>query len=172
MEDMDLDIEESLTASSEKESSSENETNSEDTLCPNYQPGPFKECKRGNLEFATVHWDGKLLPATTRNKKVDRLPVIISANGQEHLLGVPQLTSCSGDNMAAAIYNLLAETKLLDTVQALWCDTTVSNTGRIKGACVLLERKLGKDLIYLPCRHPIYELVLKSAFEACITMPS
>ncbi|GBM66065.1 hypothetical protein AVEN_207160-1 [Araneus ventricosus] len=127
---------------------------------------------KNRLEFATVHWDGKLLPAITRNKKVDRLPVIISANGQEHLLGVPQLASCSGDNMAAAIYNLLAETKLLDTVQALCCDTTLSNTGRIKGACVLLERKLGKDLIYLPCRHPIYELVLKSAFEACIAMSS
>ncbi|GBM55957.1 hypothetical protein AVEN_254977-1, partial [Araneus ventricosus] len=61
------------------------------------------------LEFATVHWDRKLLPAMTRNKKVERLRVIISANGQEHLLGVPQLTSCNGDDMAAAIYNLLAE---------------------------------------------------------------
>ncbi|GBN40271.1 hypothetical protein AVEN_48531-1 [Araneus ventricosus] len=52
------------------------------------------------LEFATVHWDGKLLSAMARNKKVDRLPEIIYANGQEHLLGVPQLASCSGDDMA------------------------------------------------------------------------
>ncbi|GBN30875.1 hypothetical protein AVEN_47684-1 [Araneus ventricosus] len=74
------------------------------------------------LEFATVHWDRKLLPAMARNKKVERLPVIISANGQEHLLGAPQLTSCSGDDMAAAIYNLLAENKLFDTVQTLCCD--------------------------------------------------
>lgn len=70
--------------------------------------------------------------------------------------------------MAAAIYNLLAENQLLNTVEALCCDTTASNTGRIKGACVLLERKLEKDLLYLPCRHHIYELILKSAFEACI----
>ncbi|GBM50933.1 hypothetical protein AVEN_36800-1 [Araneus ventricosus] len=124
------------------------------------------------LEFATVHWDGKLLPAITRNKKVDTLPVIISANGQGHLLGVPQLASCSGDDMSAAICNLLAENKLLDIVQALCCDTTESNTGRIKGACVLLERKLGKDRLYLPCRHHLYELILKSAFEECITESS
>ncbi|GBL76002.1 hypothetical protein AVEN_234317-1 [Araneus ventricosus] len=127
-------------------------------------------CRR--LEFATVHWDGKLLPAITRNKKVDRLPLFISTNGQEHLLRVSQLASCSGDDMAASIYNLLAENKLLETVQALCCDTTASNTGRIKCACVLLERKLGKDLLYLPCRHHIYELALKSAFEACITTSS
>ncbi|GBO41470.1 hypothetical protein AVEN_151564-1 [Araneus ventricosus] len=74
------------------------------------------------LEFATVHWDGKLLPTMTRNKKVKNLPVIISANGQEYLLGVPQLTSCSGDDMAAASYNLLAANKLFDTVQTLCCD--------------------------------------------------
>lgn len=78
------------------------------------------------------------------------------------------MVSCNGDDMAAAIYNLLAENQLLNTVQALCCDTTTSNTGRVKGACVLLERKLRKDLLYLPCRHHIYELVLKSAFEACI----
>lgn len=123
------------------------------------------------LEFGVVHWDGKLLPAITGNEKVDRLPVIISAKGQEHFLGVPQLVSSSGD-MAAAIYNLLAENQLLDTVEALCCDTTASNTGRIKGACVLLERKLEKDLLCLPCRHHIYELVLKSAFEACIATSS
>ncbi|GBM71843.1 hypothetical protein AVEN_159962-1 [Araneus ventricosus] len=117
------------------------------------------------LDFSTVQWDGKLLPAVTKNKKVDRLPVIISSNGREHLLGVPQLASCSGDNIAAAIYNLLADIKLLDTVQALSCDTTASTPGRIEGACVLLERKLGKDLLYLPCRHHVYELVLKSAFD-------
>ncbi|KMQ83815.1 adenylate kinase 9-like protein [Lasius niger] len=29
-----------------------------------------------HLEFAVVHWDGKLLPAITRNKRVDKLPVI------------------------------------------------------------------------------------------------
>ncbi|GBM61449.1 hypothetical protein AVEN_96560-1 [Araneus ventricosus] len=120
MEHMDLDIKESLSASSEKENSSENKTDSEDTLCPTCQPGPFKECKRGNINFINT----KLVAA---------------------------LDKFNGDDMAAAIYNLLAENKLLDTVQALCCDTTASNTEIIKGSCVLLERKLGKDLLYLPC---------------------
>lgn len=43
--------------------------------------------------------------------------------------------------------------------------------GRLKGACVLLENYLERNILYLPCRHHIYELVLKSVFEAklCIT---
>ncbi|KAF2883701.1 hypothetical protein ILUMI_22469 [Ignelater luminosus] len=52
--------------------------------------------------------------------------------------------------MGAAIYNLLDESQLLDTVEALCCDTTASNTGRIK------------DTI----------LILKSAFETCIATSS
>lgn len=105
------------------------------------------------MRGVVAHWDGKLLPALTGNEKVDRLPVIVTVNGKEKLLGVPLLTSGTGDEMATAIYNLLEENQLLDSVEALCFDTTASNTGRINGACVILEQKLEKDLLYLPCRH-------------------
>ena len=45
-------------------------------------------------------------------------------------------------------------------------DTTASNAGHRAGACVLLEKKLGKSLLHLACRHHILEVVLRSAFEA------
>ncbi|XP_015122331.1 uncharacterized protein LOC107044806 [Diachasma alloeum] len=44
-------------------------------------------------------------------------------------------------------------------------DTTASNTGPISGACILLERLIGRDLLHLACRHHIFELLLKTAFE-------
>uniref|UniRef100_A0A8D9F7E9 Uncharacterized protein n=1 Tax=Cacopsylla melanoneura TaxID=428564 RepID=A0A8D9F7E9_9HEMI len=44
-------------------------------------------------------------------------------------------------------------------------DTTASNTGRIKGACTLLENMLERDLLYLACRHHILEVVLRSVFD-------
>lgn len=47
-------------------------------------------------------------------------------------------------------------------------DTTASNTGAYNGACVLLEQKLGKELLHLACRHHIYELVLKGVFILCM----
>ena len=45
--------------------------------------------------------------------------------------------------------------------------TTASNTGRLNGACVLLEQRLERELLLFACRH-ISELVLKSVFEAKI----
>jgi len=37
--------------------------------------------------------------------------------------------------------------------------------GQLKGACLLLEQKLRRDILYLPCRHHIHEVVLKNAFK-------
>lgn len=59
---------------------------------------------------------------------------------------------------------------LLNKTVALCCDTTSSNLGRLKGAAVLIEQMIDKDLLYLPCRHHILELVLRAAFE--IKMPA
>ena len=38
-------------------------------------------------------------------------------------------------------------------------DTTSSNTGHRAGACILLEQKLERDLLYLACWHHIMELI-------------
>ena len=44
---------------------------------------------------------------------------------------------------------------------ALSFDTTATNTaacyGRRNGSCVLLEQKIGKDLVYLVCCHHVME---------------
>jgi hypothetical protein len=40
-------------------------------------------------------------------------------------------------------------------------DTTSSNTGYKKGACVWLERKIGRNLLHLSCRHHIFELLVE-----------
>lgn len=37
--------------------------------------------------------------------------------------------------------------------------------GRIGGTCVLLEQWLERSLLYLPCRHHIYEIILRSVFN-------
>lgn len=130
----------------------------------NFNPSQIGPC--------VVHWDGKLLPALSGKNLVDRLPIIISAEGVEQLLGVPELISGTGENQAIAVYQALENWGLIENVQALCCDTTASNTGRIKGACILLEKKLERDILYLPCRHHILEIVLRSAFEIKIDITS
>ncbi|KAL4091591.1 hypothetical protein QTP88_026257 [Uroleucon formosanum] len=130
----------------------------------NFNPSQICPC--------VVHWDGKLLPSLSEKKLVDRLPIIISYKGIEQLLGVPELISGTGENQATAVYQVLENWGLTDNVQALCCDTTASNTGRLKGACILLEQKLEREILYLPCRHHILEVVLRSAFEIKIDIAS
>ncbi|XP_076667937.1 uncharacterized protein LOC143368764 [Andrena cerasifolii] len=106
-----------------------------------------------------------MLPSATKTEHTDRLPVIITYDNMEKLFGIPAIPNSSGNEQASAIYNLLQDWDLKDNVQTLCCDTTSSNTGRFQGACVLLEQMIGCDLLYLPCRHHIYEIILKSVFE-------
>ncbi|XP_031781453.1 uncharacterized protein LOC116416627 [Nasonia vitripennis] len=114
---------------------------------------------------STIHWDGKLLPGYLRRETTDRLAIIITSNGMEQLLGIPNISSSRGINQAQAVFDTLNDWSLLENIEALCCDSTASNTGRINGACVLLERLIDKDLFYFICRHHIYELVLRSTFE-------
>src|SRR6478609_12047720 len=103
---------------------------------------------------------------------VDRLPVIVSGAGIDQLLGVPKLPSGTGEAQASAVARALEEWGLIDRVSAMCFDTTSSNTGRVNGACVLLEQKLGKDLLYLACRHHMLELVLAAVFNDCMGVTS
>src|SRR6218665_279949 len=86
--------------------------------------------------------------------------------GVNKLLGVPKLTSGTGENTAAAVYTLLKDWSVADRVKAMCFDATSSNTGHRFGTCILLEQKLQGDLLYLSCRHHIMELILASAFKA------
>lgn len=38
-------------------------------------------------------------------------------------------------------------------------------TGIHNGTCKAIEKTLGRELIWLPCRHHIFEIVLRGAFE-------
>jgi len=51
-------------------------------------------------------------------------------------------------------------------VVAMCFDTTSTNTGTVKGTRSLLESDLNKNLIYLPCRHHIHELIVGGVFSA------
>lgn len=121
-------------------------------------------------DVVTVHWDGKLLPAlNARNSKEERLPIVVSFGNKKQLIAVPKLDSSTGREQAHAVWNAIIDWNLEDKVQILCCDTTASNTGRLNGACILLEQKLDRELLIFACRHHVYELVLKSVFEVKIS---
>lgn len=124
------------------------------------------DAKTRASHIQSVHWDGKQQSAPENKwEKIDRVPVLVSGHEWHQLLGVPRLDRGTGEAQAKAIYKCLEEWDFLDNVRAMVFDTTASNTGSINGACILLERQLGRDLLYLACRHHVFELLLKTAFE-------
>ncbi|XP_074105300.1 uncharacterized protein LOC141531392 [Cotesia typhae] len=112
-----------------------------------------------------VHWDGKMLNDLVGSKSVERLPVILTAFGTEQLLGVPKMNSGTADNQTSAILSTLSEWGITNYVKAMCFDTTAVNTGIHNGTCKAIEKTLGRELIWLPCRHHIFEIILRSAFE-------
>lgn len=78
---------------------------------------------------------------------------------------IPEIPTSSGEEQALAVYQSVEKWGITNKIQAICCDTTASNTGRINGACTNLEKLFNRDLLYLPCRHHIFELVLRSCFD-------
>lgn len=113
-----------------------------------------------------MHWDGKLMEDLAGHEKVERMPVIVSQKSGAQLLGVPKIASGTGEAMAEAVYTALQEWGVTENIVAMCFDTTSSNTGRINGACTLLEEKLERMLLKLACRHHVYEIFLRAAYEA------
>ena len=62
----------------------------------------------------------------------------------EQILDIPKLNNASREPQATAVFNALEKWELKNKINALCCDTTASNTGRLNRACVLLEEKLGR----------------------------
>ncbi|KAG7168401.1 hypothetical protein Hamer_G002435, partial [Homarus americanus] len=119
-----------------------------------------------------VHWDGKLLPSLIGEESVERLSILISGKdvsssvGNVQLFGVPHLSSGTGVAQANAVVDTLKDWNVDDQVVAMCFDTTAANTGHVRGACTLIEERLGRNLLYLPCRHHILEVVLRDVFKA------
>ena len=102
-----------------------------------------------NLTAAVLYWDGKLLPDQCSSNLVDRLPIIVTNCGSEKILNIPMIQSGTGKDQAEAIYETLLDWDLLNEIKAICCDTTSSNLGVNKGAAIILEQMLERDLFYV-----------------------
>jgi len=125
---------------------------------------------------SVVHWDGKLLPDLTVGSEssdaglVDRLPVLVSSltDGTTKLLGVPKLKSGTGNVAANAVLEQVRSWNCEPLIVGMCFDTTASNTGRLKGACTILEQLIGRNLLWMACRHHMFEVLLSDAFGVCL----
>lgn len=127
---------------------------------------PLTPLDRSQAKTAVIHWDTKIFTEITGSGSVDSIAVVISQQSESTLLGVPKKENSTGEEMAESVFRMLIEWDAMDDIEAMSFDTTYSNSGQYIGACVLLERKMRKHLLRLPCRHHIYEVLLRGVFDA------
>lgn len=90
---------------------------------------------KSKLKRFIVHWDGKLLTDWMNpnkglvKRKVDRIAVAVSGNGDSKLLGIPKVDKGTGLKMAYAVYKELQNWEITKIVVGMCSDTTSSNTG-------------------------------------------
>lgn len=117
---------------------------------------------------AVIHWDGKLIPDGLFCKKIDRVSIIVRSATVEKILDVAALSDGKGLTQAEAIFTAIQDLGNTENIKAICCDTTASNLGCRNGAAIHLEQMLETELLYLPCRHHIYDLVLFCVFTTKI----
>ncbi|XP_065654686.1 uncharacterized protein LOC136081307 [Hydra vulgaris] len=113
----------------------------------------------------TVHFDSKIMLEMKElgKEKVERVAVLISSPdlSDSQLLGILIVEDGTAESLGKAIKKTLQDCELFDYVDCLSFDTTVTNTGWLKGVCTLIEQWRGKALIWMACRHHVYELHIK-----------
>lgn len=120
-----------------------------------------------------LHWDEKQLENATQEQLesnfVERCAILASNKHGAHLLAIRKLVSATGCIIADACVFLLQLFCFTSSIVGIVFDTTASNTGFENGAGPIIERRVGKKLLYLACRHHVYEIFLRSAYEMIVS---
>lgn len=121
-------------------------------------------------KLATLHWDSKLMASLSNpNAKVERLTVVVGTSLDLKLLGVPAYQPGANRKSGAVIADLTSELLLTwncaDSIVSMTFDTTASNTGHVTAACVTIQQRLGRALLWSACRHHVGEIVLSHVFD-------
>ena len=126
-----------------------------------------------------LHFDTKKVNEVTADnvtREIERLAISVTSpdpnevegldNKDDELLHVVEAESGKGMDQALEIYNILLAYGFESQVIGVCTDTTGSNTGRYKGAITLLEKYLGKPLLWIMCRRHATEVHITHAMTA------
>ena len=123
-----------------------------------------------------LHFDGKIVKEMSDLKNicndVERIAISVTSPDfhvkDDILLGIIQSESSKQSDQAEIILKLLEYYEISEQIVAVCTDTTSSNTGVKSGAIVLLSNVLGVPLLWLMCRHHIFEVHI-SHFMTAVT---
>ena len=126
----------------------------------------FKEKIEGIGRKLILHFGGKIVADYTDGlkSKRERIAVLVSSPDldEEQLLGVPPIEGGTAEEITDGILSVLEKWGLDGSdIVGLSFDTTAVNTGKWSGANVRLEREMMKQMLYLACRHHVFEVIIK-----------
>ena len=131
-----------------------------------------KEFQTGEKPPLLVHWDGKVMKDSTnledQRSSTDRLAVVVSGRDVEKILGIMKMPSGTGQAQAKATFQLLNLWDISGDIVGMCFDTTASNTGRLSGACVVLEKLMDRNLMYFACRHHVHEIIIGEVYTVLL----
>jgi hypothetical protein len=121
-------------------------------------------------KHASLQWDSKIVQTLhDKNVSQERLAVVIGDARSLKLLGVPSYPVTSSEAPGATIANLtfdlLSSWHCDCTIVNVTSDTTTSNTGHVSAACISIQQKLNKPLLWSGCRHHLGEVLLSHVFD-------
>ena len=131
-----------------------------------------QEFQESKPRHPALHWDGALVKDVTGTLQENES---ILVSGAPHylegkLLCVSKLVdeegkpTSTGEAQASAVLEEIKAWGVEKDIVAFVFDTTASNTGRVRGATVRLQKELGRHIFFLGCRHHISELIVKAVW--------
>ena len=120
--------------------------------------------------LCTLHWDGKMISTLTNpSMSEERLAVLVGDKSEMKLLGVPsykkEADQSVGGIIADTSFKLTTEWNCNNNIVNMAFDTTSSNTGHLSAACIAIQDRLDRSLLWSGCRHHIGEVLLTHVFN-------
>ena len=134
----------------------------------------MNQFKSTKPQHSALHWDSKFLTDSVGEVWEAKAILVSGAPNwvEGKLLDVAELVdeeggpSSTGQAQFEANKEVIKLWHLKRDVRAFVFDATASNTGCRKGCCTLLEKWLGRQVLWLGCRHHISELVSKGSWHS------
>ncbi|GBN19913.1 hypothetical protein AVEN_239935-1 [Araneus ventricosus] len=85
-----------------------------------------------------------------------------------YLLSISKLQSGTEEAITAAVHETLESWRNTDQVKCVSFDTTSVNKGLRRRACVFIQQKMKKELLWLACRYHVFNILLEANVDKSI----